>query len=228
MNGEQILKERVSRNWEQLETAARLKVSQPYLSLLEAGKRPVTEPVARRAVRLFRLPPTALPIGQETESAKMLSADRLAAHLANLGYDKFSHLKNRSKKINPAVILITALKADDLDARIVEALPWLIYHFPEMNWSRITKEAKLFDAQNRLGFLVSLAEEKAAQNKDEDKQNLFRELLQTLERSKLFREDTFQRNNISAAEKAWLKKNRPENAEYWRVLTNLAIEHLGI
>lgn len=43
MNGEVLLNERLFRHWEQSEAAAKLKVSQPYLSLLETGKRPITK-----------------------------------------------------------------------------------------------------------------------------------------------------------------------------------------
>lgn len=191
MNGEQILKERLSRNWEQFKTAARLKVSQPYLSLIEAGKRPVTESVARRAINLFNLPPTSLPLKNEIESANIKSEDYLAAQIANLGYGKFSHLKKKLKKINPAVILISALKTDDLESRIVESLPWLVYKFPKMDWSQVIKSAKISNAQNRLGYILSLAYKRAKNEPDKEKKILFKELLSDLEKSKLFCEDHF-------------------------------------
>ena len=86
---------------------------------------------------------------------------------AALGYPKFSHLKKSKsiKKVNPALVLITAIQKDDLDSRTLEAMPWLIYNFPEMNWSKIISEAKLADGQNRLGFLISLAYEKSKPDK---------------------------------------------------------------
>lgn len=225
MNGKVILKERISRNWEQFETAGKLNVSQSYLSLLEAGKRPVTGKIARRAVSLFNLPPTALPL----ENTKVLEDSKfdnhLSLHLAGLGYPKFSHLR-KSKKVNPAVILMTALRIQNIQSRTLEALPWLIYQFSEMDWSKVINAAKLADAQNRLGFLLSLAHQKAKKQKDADKQNLFNNLLSDLEQSKLHQEDSFQRNNLTETEKKWLRKNRPENAKFWRVLSNLSIEHL--
>ena len=156
MNGEQILKERTSRNWEQLETAARLKVSQPYLSLIETGKRPETEILARRAIRLFKLPPTALPLQDVSELTTAKSEKLLASQLAGIGYPKFAHLK-KSKKVNPAIILVSALEVDDLESRIVEALPWLIYRFSDMDWSKVIKIVKISDSQNRLGFLSVLS-----------------------------------------------------------------------
>jgi transcriptional regulator with XRE-family HTH domain len=225
MTGEQLLKERTSRNWEQQETASKLKVSQPYLSLIEAGKRPVTEKLALRAVRVFKLPPTALPVKSLRTTPRTKIEGLLVSQLAGLNYPKFSHLK-KTGNVNPTGVLISALQEDDLDSRIVEALPWLIYSFSEMDWSRIFNSAKLADAQNRLGFLISLAHELATRSKDQTKSRQFKELLSTLERSRLLCEDSFRRVSLTETEKAWLENNRPGNARYWRVLSNLSADHL--
>lgn len=225
MTGEQLLKARVSRNWEQQETADKLKVSQPYLSLIEAGKRPIPEKIARRAVRLFKLPPTALPVKNFIKAPCSKTEELLASQLAALGYPGFSHLK-KTEKVNPAVVLISTLQKDDIDSRIVEALPWLIYNFSEMNWMHIINSAKLDDAQNRLGFLISLALDLALNSNDETRTRLFKELLLNLERSKLVYEDSFRRSSLTEPEKKWLKKNRPRPARHWRVLSNLSADHL--
>lgn len=226
MNGERLAKERLSRKWEQQEAAARLKVSQPYLSLIEAGKRPVTEKLARRAVRVFNLPPTALPAEfrpPKTSGSKNLN--RLALQLAALGYPKFSHLK-RARKSHPASVLIALLFEDDLDGRIVEALPWLVFNFPDLEWTEVVRAAKTWDAQNRLGFLLSLAYDLARKSKDKNKIALFKQLALSLEKSLLARDDSFQRTSLTESEKKWLKKNRSRNARRWRVLSNLSAEHL--
>lgn len=230
MNGEHLLNARLNKNWEQLEAAEKLKVSQPYLSLLEAGKRPVTEKIARRAVRIFNLPPTVLPLDTNSNAAKTKTknADFLDLQLAALGYPKFSYLKKNKKlkKLNPAIILITALQTNDLGSRTLEALPWLIFNFAEMNWEAVVKEAKLSDAQNKFGFLISLAYEKARQLNSENKKQIFKELLLKLEKSKLYKENSFKRNSLTKAEHNWLKKNRSKQARVWRVLTDLTIDNL--
>jgi transcriptional regulator with XRE-family HTH domain len=226
MNGEQLLKARLSRNWEQQATADKLKVSQPYLSLIEAGKRRVTEKLARRAVKVFNLPPTVLPVKSSSEVARSNSANRLASQIAALGYPKFSHLR-KTEKVNPAAVLMSALEADDLDSRIVEALPWLIFNFSDLSWSRVINSAKLNDASNRLGFLISLAYALAKQSKDENKKELFKKLLLTLEKSRLVRDDSFRRKSLTDSEKAWLKRSRPKDARYWRILSNLSATHLN-
>jgi len=225
MNGEQLLKERLSRNWEQQNAAIRLKVSQPYLSLIESGKRPVTEKLAKRAVKVFSLPPTALPVKETPELSRTKNENLLASQLAGLGYPEFSHLK-KTRKVNPTIVLSTALEIDDLDSRVVEALPWLIFNFPEMDWLRVVDNAKLCDAQNRLGFLLSLALIAAKQTKDENKKDLFKDLLAGLEKSRLASGDSFRRKALTEAEKAWLKEKRSKDARHWRVLSNLSIEHL--
>lgn len=229
MNGQQLLNARLNRRWEQLEAAEKLKVSQPYLSLLEAGKRPVTENLARRAVHVYKLPPTVLPFGQGQKSPRSNEADYLDLHLAALGYHKFSHLKKskKVKRVNPAFVLITALQKDDLDSRTLEAMPWLIYNFPEMNWSKIIREVKLADGQNRLGFLISLAYEKSNRTNDEYKKHIFKDLLSSLQKSRLYEEDSFRRESLTKTEKAWLKKNGSKGSRFWRVLTNLTVEHLA-
>ena len=70
-----------------------------------------------------------------------------------------------------------------MGSRTLEALPWLMFNFAEMNWEEVVKEAKLSDAQNRLGFLISLAYEKARQLNPENKKQIFKELLSKLEKS---------------------------------------------
>lgn len=227
MTGELLHKERLSRNWEQAETAARLKVSQPYLSLLEAGKRPVTAKLARRAVRIFNLSPTALPVENVTQpkTPHIGAEDLLASQLASLGYPKFSHLK-KTKVVNPAVVLTYVLKQNDLETRVVEALPWLIFNFIDMDWAQVINSAKVTDSQNRLGFLVYLANEIAKRTKNQKKKELFKELLVTLEKSRLMNDDSFRRNSMTKSEKLWLRKTRPRAARHWRVLSNLSADHL--
>ena len=225
MNGERLLKERLSRDWEQQATATKLKVSQPYLSLIETGKRPVTKKLARRAMRVFNLPPTALPLKDSVEKSRTKAGHLLASQLAGLNYPKFSHLK-KTKNTNPADVLMSALAEDDLDSRTVEALPWLVFNYSEMDWTRVVNSAKLNNAQNRLGFVLSLALDLAKRSKDENKTDLFKELLSNLYSSRLALNDSFRRKSLTNAEKEWLRKNRPQNARRWRVLSNLSSRHL--
>ncbi len=199
--------------------------AQPYLSLIEAGKRPVTPKLARRAIQIFKLPPTALPLESQSKYSQSKPEILLTAQIAGLGYPKFSHLK-KTRKVNPASVLISALETSDLDSRTLEALPWLISNFSDMDWSQVIETAKLCDAQNRLGFLLSLAYKLSLKIKDKNKKDLFKQLLSTLEKSRLALNDSFRRESLSETEKAWLKKNRPKDARHWRILSNLSHDHL--
>ena len=201
-------------------------MSQPYLSLLETGKRPITKKIARRAVSVFKLPPSVLPFENSAEIAQTKTDENaLSSNIAALGYPKFSYLK-KSVKVNPALVLIAALKLDDLDGRIVETLPWLIFRFADMNWMAIFRHAKMHDAQNRLGLLLSLADHLAVRDDDFEKQKILKGLTSDLKKSCLVREDSFRRNSLTETEKNWLKTNRSKEARFWKVLSNLSVENL--
>ena len=214
--------------WEQADAALRLGISQPYLSLLEAGKRVITKPLARRVVQVYQLPPTALPVEKSFESLPEISEENLATDIANLGYVKLAHLKKRSLKKNPAEVLLTALSAKDLDSRLVEALPWLAYNFADLDWQQVIKIAKINNLQNRLGFVVNVARRLAerAIKEDEEKQNQLQSVEEQLLVSRLYREDTLCHDSMTRVERKWLKSNRPPEAKLWRLLTDLSPDHL--
>jgi len=203
----------------QVEAATRLGVSQPYLSQLEKGERPVTPELARVAASVYRLPATALPI-PEAAPTEAIEPGLLARQLAGLGYPGFAHL--RPRKANPAAVVVTALLQKDLETRLVEALPWVLLTYPDLDWPWLINEAKLRDAQNRLGFLVAMAKTLAAA--DPELRTAAKQLAaveQQLERARLVREDTLCRDSMPAAERRWLQTHRPPLARHWNLLTGL-------
>ncbi|HEY0461126.1 MAG TPA: helix-turn-helix transcriptional regulator [Pyrinomonadaceae bacterium] len=226
MIGEQLLRARQNRNWEQAEAAEKLGISQPYLSLLETGKRVVTKPLAERAVKLYKLPPTALPIESLPEELSTPQEDNLASQIAALGYPKLAYVKGKSAKKNPAEVLLTALSAEDLDSRLVEALPWLAARYADLDWKEVIKIAKINDLQNRLGFVVNVARRLTERIDNTERANVLRQAEETLSSSRLYREDTLCRASITEAERKWLKTNRSAEAKFWRLLTDLSPEHL--
>ncbi|HEX9002364.1 MAG TPA: hypothetical protein VGB07_20825, partial [Blastocatellia bacterium] len=90
----------------------------------------------------------------------------------------------------------------------------------------LTNAAKLNDLQNRLGFVVNVARRLAERQGEREKVALLAQQEMTLERSRLFREDTLCHDSLTAAERRWLRKNRPPEARHWRLLTDLSPEHL--
>ena len=218
---------RLAKGLNQAEAAARLRVSQPYLAMLESGKRRLTPELARRAMKVYNLPPTTLPLPEFAGAHHRTSSEALARDLAALGYPGFTYLRSTKWKAkNPGEVLLTALAQEDLESRLVEALPWLVLTFWPLDQEWLVREAKLLDLQNRLGFVVTLARGLAERAGNELRGQVLKDLETVLERSRLAREDTLCRASLPEAERRWLTKHRPAEARHWNVLTDWTADAL--
>ena len=224
MTGTDLKGARERANSTQAQAASKLGLTQAYLSMVERGHRRVTPSVATRARKIFDFPPTALPL--ETEKMPSLGESELQSDLGALGYPGFSYLRGKPTR-NPAQLLFFALDQADLDARVVEALPWLTWTYVDMNWDWLVRNAKLHDRQNRLGFLVTLAGELAQKSGDRVRSQKLAESGALLERSRLVREDTLCHDSMTQIERKWLRLNRPPEAKHWNLLTDLDVKHLA-
>jgi transcriptional regulator with XRE-family HTH domain len=200
---------RIERGWNQQQAAARLGVTQAYLSMLESGRRSPAR-LARKLMAVYDLPPTLLPVGNVSENE---TSDSLAGELAALGYPGFAHLRERRRKVNPAEFLLSALMQRNLEARTAEGLPWVVLRFPGMPAHWLVRESRARNLQNRLGFVVTLARE-ATGNED------LQPLEQTLADSKLEKEDSFCKE-LNDAERRWLRENRSRQALQWNLLSDM-------
>ncbi len=117
----------------QVDAAALLGVSQPYLSLLEGGSRPLTKALRSRMNAVRK------PTHQDS------TADHFRRQMSALGYPLFAHVSPARAKPSPDAFLLSVLSQPDVDSRVVEALPWLV------------RQAKLQSLQNRMGFLFQAA-----------------------------------------------------------------------
>jgi len=211
----------------QVQAAARLGVSQPYVAMLEAGSRRLTPALARRAMRVYHLPATVLPLTESGSPLWSEDGEGLARGLAALGYPGFAHLRPRQwEPRNPSAVLLAALAQDDLEARVVEALPWLVLKYWPLDRDWLVRHAKLHDLQNRLGFVLTLARRLAERAGDEPKARAVADLATELERSRLAREDTFGRASLAGAEQRWLKEHRSADARHWNLLTDWTADAL--
>jgi transcriptional regulator with XRE-family HTH domain len=226
MTGQNLRAGRKLKGWNQEQAARKLGVSQPYLSLLERDNRRLTEKLARKAVTTYGLPPTSLPVRAAWDKARPANENELALDLAALGYPGLSYLKPRRKK-NPTEVLLSALSMCNMDSRLTEALPWVLLKYPEVNWQQLVDAAKVKDLQNRLGFVTSLAGRLAERVGDNKKAAVLRQKESALGKSRLLSEDTLCHSSLTGVEKRWLQENRPEEAKYWRVLTDLSLQHLS-
>lgn len=205
----------------QAEAARKLGVSQPYLSLLEKDLRPAPARLARKVVRLYRLPATALPLADTDPSA---DAQELAEDLAGFGYSGFSHLKPRKKR-NPAEWMFVALSQNDLESRLTEALPWVAWKFAGLDWNWLVPRVQQDALQNRLGFVTDVAR-RLAEARGDTAAAVLAEQESVLDDVRLVREGTLCNDSMTNAEREWLRDSRSEEAKHWNLLTDLKPEHV--
>jgi transcriptional regulator with XRE-family HTH domain len=224
MTGVDLKAARLASNWTQVEAAERLGVTQAYLSMVERGARPVSDELASTAFNVYSLPPTTRPLGVVAGSAPTEEFFKKA--LGQLGYPGFAYLKRRGS-LNPAEVLLLALDADNLDSRVTEALPWLPFKFPDLDWEWLTKEAKLRDRQNRLAFVTELGRQVAESASDTERAEALTARVAGFEQSRLANEDTLCRESMSDSERRWLRSHRSRAAAHWNLLTDLKTEDLS-
>jgi hypothetical protein len=176
--------------------------------MLERGKRDA-EPLLRELVRVYGLSPELLPLRDEGGA----NSRDFAHELATLRYPGFSHLAARARKSNPAALLLAALKEENLEAQVTEALPWLVVKYPAMAFDWLFREACTYTLQNRFGFVLTLAHG-ASPNP------AFVPWLEKLADCKLAREDSFC-HRLNDAERRWLRVNASAEAKQWNLLSSL-------
>jgi transcriptional regulator with XRE-family HTH domain len=199
-----VLRWRKRNGLTQVSAASLLGVSQPYLSLLEKGARPLTTELRNRM---------KTSAGKDPRGS---SDDLFRAQLSALGYEAFAHVAKVRTRTRPDNLLMTVLAKPDADARVVEALPWLVATFERLfDFGSMVRQAKLQNLQNRLGFVLQ-----AAAIDTPDGLMAVREL----ERARLLQEDTLCWNSMPAATREWMRANRTPLAEHWNVLTRLRTE----
>jgi transcriptional regulator with XRE-family HTH domain len=218
--------ERRRHGWGQVEAAGRLGVSQPYLAMLENGKRQLTPALARKVVAAYGLPSAELPVPTAFTPAAKVDRQRLVEDLAKLDYPGFAYVCTRVRSKHPGEVLLTALAQENLEGRAAEALPWLLLRYWHMDLTWLVGEAKKFDLQNRLGFVVNLARQLSERGAEAGRTQALANLESLLESSRLAREDYFYRAPRNDRERQWLLENRPEAARHWNLLSDLRPEHL--
>ena len=219
---------RLKKGLVQAQVAESLGVSQSYVNLLENGERRLAPRLAHKFVSLYDLSPESLPVSEEFVPAHT-NDQRLAESLAKLGYPGFAYMRTHVPNKNPGEVLLTALGQDRLEGRVAEALPWVVmqYGHGKSNW--LVEQARKFNLQNRLGFVVSLALQVAERVSDHDNNTRvqsLRELRSKLDESRLVKEDVFYRPPRTDGERQWLAQNRSEEAVHWNLLSDLRSEHL--
>jgi transcriptional regulator with XRE-family HTH domain len=224
MKRDEFKSARLTKGWTQTQAAAHMGMTQAYLNYLENGKRRLTPDLVRRATSVYGLPPQVLPV-DDTFTPVQTDDRQMTELLARLGYPGFSYLRARVQKRHPFEVLLTGLAQESLEARVAEALPWVVLKYGQSDpW--LVGNARKFNLQNRLGFVVSLARRVAEVRSDRPRSAELTELESLLDESRLVKEDAFYRPPRTDSEREWLRKNRTEDAVHWNMLTDLRPEHL--
>lgn len=188
----------------QVGAASLLGVSQAYLSLLEKGARPLTAELRNRMK-------TSAGMDRQASSDELFRAQ-----LSALGYPGFAHITKARTRTRPDNLLMRVLAQPDADARVVEALPWVVATFKsQFDFGAMVRQAKLQNLQNRLGFVLQVSAVDTHEG---------RMAVRELERARLLLEDTLCWDSMPAATREWMRANRAPLAEYWNVLTRLRAE----
>ncbi len=108
--------------------------------MVERGERAVSSELASRAVDVFEVPATALPLTEYQTRAR--DAGFFQSMLGSLGYPGFAYLRG-PVRLNPVEVLMEALDSDDLDSRVTEALAWLPLAYPHLNWGLADRECEV-------------------------------------------------------------------------------------
>lgn len=207
----------------QHDAASRLGVTQAYLSMVERGERPFSAELASRVVEVLQVPATFLPLGEyERQHRTELYFKQM---LGALGYEGFAYILG-GHAINPALLLMEAIDEEDLDARVVEALPWLMWHYPALDWKWLTREAKIHDRQNRLAFLATVAREVAVMRNQEERAADLAWQIHLLDPSRLATEDTLCQKSMTQAERRWLRVHASPSAKHWNLLSDLKADEV--
>ncbi len=222
MSGTDLRAARREQGMTQAELAARLDVTQAYVCLLERERRAVPKRLARKLVGVLKLSPSTLPV-QVARGA--LKADEASAALGAVGYPGFAYLRNRHP-LNPADLLLRTLRATDVDTRVLEALPWLLVRYPDLDWPWLLREAKGDDLQNRLGFLLAVARQLAELRGEASASQKLAAQENALDGSRLQREDAF-RASMTEAERRWVREHRPPLAAHWNMLSTMDARELA-
>jgi len=183
-------------------------------------------PVSRRLQSFLSSAPVVIIVGVVADLCVGIGVN--AESLAKLGYPGFAYMRSWVSKKNPAEVLLMALGQDRLEARVAEALPWVVMQFGHRTSNWLVEQARKFNLQNRLGFVVSLALQVAerAPGHDNTRVQSLRELRSKLDESRLVKEDVFYRPPQTEGEKQWLVRNRSQEAMHWNLLTDLKPEQL--
>jgi hypothetical protein len=122
---------------------------------------------------------------------------------------------------------LDALDRPNLDARVLEGLPWLPMRYPCLDWKWLTREAKLRNRQNRLGFVVALAQRMAEHLPRPHAAHSLEDVLRELDDARLAKDDTLCQESWPPSQRVHAHQKRTELAAHWNLDTRLSERDLA-
>ncbi len=123
--------------------------------------------------------------------------------------------------MDPLEFVLDALRTENLDQRVTDALPWVLVHRADLDYRRLTDEARLLNVQNRLGFLLEVTVEAARKLHSDGTAARLEPWLVRLREARLYKEDTLCKRSLTQVERKRLRRSRPKAARFWRLFTDV-------
>jgi hypothetical protein len=145
----------------------------------------------------------------------------MKANLGGLGYPGFGYLASTFLEADPREVLFEALRADDMDQRVIDALPWVLAHRNDLDLRALTDQVRSAGLQNRLGFLIEITASAAKRMRYSEVTERLEPWLPVLREMRHADEDTLAKASMTEVERRRLRRSRSKAARYWRLLTDI-------
>ena len=151
----------------------------------------------------------------------MRTEDRIKTSLGGLGYPGFRYLAPTRVEADPREVLFEALRADDMDQRVIDALPWVLAHRSDLDLRALTNQIRSAGLQNRLGFLIEITVSAAKRMRQSEVTERLEPWLLVLREMRHADEDTLAKASMTEVERRRLHRSRSKAARFWRLLTDV-------
>jgi hypothetical protein len=152
--------------------------------------------------------------------------ERFKEELGYLGYPGFAYLALVHREVNATNFVRDALSTEDLDQRVVEALPWVLAN-KELNWRRLIEELRSCNVHNRLGFLLEVTVKAAKKLRLNETVDELLPLLTMLRVTAAREEDTLCHGSLTLVERKSLRQRRSQTARSWNILSDLTVTEVA-
>jgi hypothetical protein len=158
--------------------------------------------------------------------SKPLNQDWMYDELAAFGYPCFAPHGGGTPTYTPASFLAHVLDLPEVEPRVVDGLPWLVYAFPLMEWDWLIEEMRLRGRQNRLGFLVDLAIELAETLGETARVKRLQPQRDLLNLIKLDEDETPCNEQMTEGMRTLRRDRRSTTAAHWNLACDTELKHL--